>query len=63
MNNVKQFKKYYHGMSVKPSPPWAQLLSTTLYIYFMEKWGALKTNNYLKNPIVIYDDSRLFEIF
>jgi hypothetical protein len=49
MNNVKQFKKHYHGMSVNPMsppPPWAQLLSTTLYIYFVEKWGALKTNNY-----------------
>jgi hypothetical protein len=26
----------------------------------MENWGALKINNYLKNPIVIYD-SGLFE--
>jgi hypothetical protein len=40
--------------------PSTQLLSTTLYINFMENWGALKTNNYLKNPIVIYD-SRWFE--
>jgi hypothetical protein len=30
-----------------PPPPLAtQLLSTTLYIYFMKKWGALKMNNY-----------------
>jgi hypothetical protein len=26
----------------------------------MENWVALKINNYLKNPIIIYD-SRLFE--
>jgi hypothetical protein len=48
MNNVKQFKKYCHGMSVNPrSPPnMAQLVSTTFYIYFMENWGALKKINY-----------------
>jgi hypothetical protein len=44
-----------------PSPPPAQLLSTTIYIYFMENWGALKINIYLKNLIIIYDN-RLFEI-
>jgi hypothetical protein len=58
MNNVKQFKKYYHGMNVNPPP--TQLLLTTLYIYFVENWGALKINNDLKNPIVIYD-SRFFK--
>jgi hypothetical protein len=26
--------------------PLTQLLSTTLYIYFMENWGALRINNY-----------------
>jgi len=57
MNNVKQFKKYCHGMNVNLP---AQLLSTTLYIYFIENWGALKINDDKKNPIVIYD-SRLFE--
>jgi hypothetical protein len=65
MNNVKQFKKYYHGMSVTPPPPTphppsTQLLSTTLYIYFVENWDALNINNYLINPIIIYDN-RLFE--
>jgi hypothetical protein len=62
MNNVKQLKKYCHGMSVAPPPPPrtpTQLLSTTLNIYFMENWGALKTNNYLKNPIVICDNGLL----
>jgi hypothetical protein len=48
MNNVKQFKKYCHGMHVTPP---TQLLSTTLYIYFMENWGALKINNYTKTPL------------
>jgi len=57
MNNVKQSKKYCHAMNVNPP---AQLLSTTLYIYFMENWDALKINDYKKNPIVIYD-SRLFK--
>jgi len=42
------------------SPPLVQRLLTKLYIYFMENWVALKINNYLKNPIIIYD-SRLFE--
>jgi hypothetical protein len=42
MNNVKQLKKYCHGMNVTPS----QLLSTILYIYFLKNWGALKINNY-----------------
>jgi hypothetical protein len=27
-------------------PPPTQLLLTTLYIYFIENWGALKINNY-----------------
>jgi hypothetical protein len=54
MNNVKQFKKFCMGMSVTPPPP--QLLSTTLYIYLVENWGALKVNNL----IVIYD-SKFFE--
>jgi hypothetical protein len=30
INNVKQLKKYCHGMSVHPPPP--QLVSTTLYM-------------------------------
>jgi hypothetical protein len=44
------------------SPPHtlAQLLLTTLYIYFVENRGTLKVNNYFQNPIVIYD-SKLFE--
>jgi hypothetical protein len=47
MNNVKQFKKYCQGMNVTPPPPpTTQLLSTTLYIYFVENSGALKINNY-----------------
>jgi hypothetical protein len=46
MNNVKQFKKYCHGMSFTPFPFSAQLLSTTLYIYFVENQGVLKINNY-----------------
>jgi hypothetical protein len=61
MNNVKQFKKYCYGMNVTHPPPppplhLAQLLLTTLYIYFMKNWGALK----IKNPIVI-NGSKLFE--
>ncbi len=38
----------------------AQLLLTTLFIYFVENQGALKVNNYFQNPIVIYDN-KLFE--
>jgi hypothetical protein len=65
MNNVKKFKKYCQGMNViPPSPPFpthiAQLLSTTLYIYFVENQGALKINNYFKIFIFIYD-SKFFE--
>jgi hypothetical protein len=42
------------------SPPHPIVVNNILYIYFVEKWGALKINNYKKNPIVIYDN-RLFE--
>ncbi len=45
MNNVKQFKKYCYGMNVTPPPP-RPIVVTTLYIYVMENWGALKINNY-----------------
>jgi hypothetical protein len=33
INNVKQLKKYCHGISVNLVPP---LLSTTLYMYFVK---------------------------
>jgi len=47
-------------MNITPAPPTAQLLLTTLYIYFVENWDALKIKIIKKNPIVIYDN-RLFE--
>ncbi len=50
MNIIKHLKKYCDGMSVAPPP--AQLLSTTLYIYFMENWGALKININKKIPLL-----------
>jgi len=59
INNVKQFKKFCHGMSVTPPSP-HPIVVTTLYIYFLENLCALKINNHLENPIVIYD-SRWFE--
>jgi len=37
------------GKNMMIGPKWFCLrnLLTTLYIYFMENWGALKINNYL----------------
>jgi hypothetical protein len=34
--NIKQFKKYCHGMNVNPLPPPTQSLLTTLYIYLVK---------------------------
>ncbi len=42
MNNVKQFKKYCHGMSVTPPPPSRNCCQKIIYLVC----GALKINNY-----------------
>jgi hypothetical protein len=65
MNNVKQFKKYYHGMSVMPplpSPPLGWIVVNNIIYLFCETMRCLENKKLLKNPIVIYD-SRLFEVF
>jgi len=43
----KQKKIYLNCISPPPPPhPPTQLLLITLYIYFVENWGALKINNH-----------------
>jgi hypothetical protein len=59
MNNVKQFKKYCHEINVTPLPPHPIVVNNIICL-LCGKLGALKINNYLKNPIVIYG-GKLFE--
>ncbi len=62
MNNVKQFKKYYHGMNVKSPLPWPNCCQQH-YIFILWKNGVpWKRIIVKKKPIVIYD-SRFFEFF
>jgi hypothetical protein len=54
MNNVKQFKKYYHGMSVTPTLP---IVVNNIIYLLCEKLGCFENK---KTPIVIYD-SMMFD--
>jgi hypothetical protein len=42
MNNVKQFKKYYHGMIVKPTPSQAQHVVNNIIYLFRGKFESLE---------------------